>query len=98
MRIRRRPLNPPKSLAHFAYFVAIGIKGLDGVFETLLGLLVAVAGPQWLYSFAVWTIAPDLASHLTNHLGSETTHLVRHGAGALAQSSTFAIVYLLVHG
>ena len=87
-----------KSLTHGAYLAAIGIKGLDGAIETLFGLIVLIAGPQWIYSWAMWTIAPDLAVHLAGHLGHASAHIVQHGAGALVQSSTFVTVYLLSHG
>ena len=87
-------MHTEASLTHKAYLVAVAIKGFDGAVEILLGLLVAIAGAGWLHTFAIWTVAPDLASSL----GNGTAHLVRHGADQLARSSTFASIYLLTHG
>jgi uncharacterized membrane protein len=94
----RQSLIRKKPLAHGAFLVAIGIKGFDGAIETVFGLIVLIAGPQWIYSWAMWTIAPDLATHLAGHLGHASAHIVQHGAGAFVQSSTFVTVYLLSHG
>jgi uncharacterized membrane protein len=87
----------PKSttLFHRAYQAAIAIKGLDGGIETLAGLLVAIAGTERLYNFAIWITAPEIASNPD----SKTAHLIRHGASGLMHASeTFVVFYLLVHG
>jgi uncharacterized membrane protein len=80
---------------HRAYFVAIGIKGLDGVMEFIAGLIIAFVGSQQVYNFAVWATAPEIARHPESH----TVHAIRHGAYSFAHHShKFAIVYLLAHG
>lgn len=83
------------ALFHRAYQAAIAIKGLDGAIETLAGLLVAIAGAERIYNFAVWITAPEIASNPD----SKTAHLIRHGASGLMQGAeTFVVIYLLVHG
>ncbi len=84
-----------RSLLHLAYLGAIAVKGLDGLVETVAGLIIAVYGSQQVYNFAVWATAPEIARHPESH----TAHAIRHGAYGLAHSSPkFAIAYLLAHG
>ncbi len=83
------------SLVHRAFLAAIAIKGLDGAAETVAGLIVAVAGSQFVYSFAIWITAPEIAVNPDSRLA----HMIRHGATGLTQAShLFVVVYLLVHG
>src|ERR1700743_3805191 len=42
-----------RSLTHFVYLVTIAVKGIDGVIETLLGLLIAATGPDRLYALVL---------------------------------------------
>jgi uncharacterized membrane protein len=80
---------------HLAYLVAISIKGIDGLIETVAGLIVALLNSREVYHFAVWATAPELAKHP----GSHAIHAIRHGAYNFAHSShKFAIIYLLAHG
>lgn len=80
--------------AHVAFLGAVAIKGFDGAIETILGLIVAIAGPWPLYTFAIWSVAPDLAMRF----GDGAAHAVEHSAVALTHAPVFAVVYLLVHG
>lgn len=83
------------SLAHRAYLVAIGIKGMDGAIELALGAVVAIVGAQRLYTFLIAWSAPEIAGNPDNH----AMQFVRHSANGLAHASTtFVIVYLLAHG
>jgi uncharacterized membrane protein len=81
--------------AHAAYLVAIAVKGADGIVETLLGLLIAIAGPEKLYLAVLGFTTPELEENPASH----AARVLQNGAAQLAHlSSTFAIVYLLVHG
>jgi uncharacterized membrane protein len=89
-----RMLSRSKSL-HFAYLVAISIKGIDGLIEFVAGVLIASFGSHDLYHFAIWATAPELARHPASH----AVHAIRHGAYHFAHSPhEFAIIYLLAHG
>jgi uncharacterized membrane protein len=84
-----------RSLTHFVYLVTIAIKGIDGVIETLLGLLIAATGPDRLYALVLRVTTPELEENPANR----TAAAVQHGAAGLAHASAgFAIFYLLVHG
>jgi uncharacterized membrane protein len=81
--------------AHGAYLIAITVKGVDGIIETLLGLTIAIAGPEKLYLGVLHFTTPELEENPASH----AARAIQDGAAGLAHaSSTFAIVYLLVHG
>jgi uncharacterized membrane protein len=80
---------------HLAYLVAIAIKGIDGLFEFIAGVLIAAFGSRQLYHFAIWATAPEIARHPASH----AAHAIRHGAYNFTHHShKFAIIYLLAHG
>lgn len=83
------------SLAHAAYLITILIKGFFGLLEITAGLIIAITGPQRLYSLALQWTNPELYQGRHSH----TAEFIRQGAAALAESqSEFVIIYLLVHG
>jgi uncharacterized membrane protein len=87
--MQRRPLS------HIVYLVTIAIKGADGILETILGLLIAVAGPERFYFLVLHVTTPELE----NSPHSRTAAAVQHGAAGLAHTAPgFAIFYLLAHG
>ena len=78
-----------------AYLVTILIKGFFGLLEVTAGLIIAITGPQRLYSLALQWTTPELDQG--RH--SPTAEFIRQGAAALAESpGHFVIFYLLVHG
>jgi uncharacterized membrane protein len=80
-------------LPHYAYLVAILIKGFDGAVEALAGLILAATGPDRIYEWVIRLTAPELTGH------HPALHAIRSGATRLAESShEFVIFYLLVHG
>lgn len=83
------------SPAHIAYLVTIAVKGVDGVIETLLGLLIAITGPDRLYGLVLHFTTPELE----NNPGNRTAAAFQHGAAGLAHAPHgFTIFYLLMHG
>jgi uncharacterized membrane protein len=84
-----------RSPAHIAYLVTIAVKGADGVIETLLGLLIALTGPDRFYSLVLRFTTPELESDPENKAAAA----VQHGAAGLVHgSANFAIFFLLTHG
>jgi uncharacterized membrane protein len=80
---------------HLAFIVAVAIKGIDGLIETLAGLAVAILGTSGIYALVIQITAPELDLHPD----SRAVDLIRHGAFNLAHlSSRFVIFWLLVHG
>ena len=80
--------------AHAAFLAAVAVKGIDGVIETLLGLLLAVAGPDTLFLFVLRFTTPEIQ----DDPGSGFAKAVQSGAAGLAHEGGFAVFYLLVHG
>lgn len=75
--------------------MTILIKGFFGLLEVTAGLIIAITGPQRLYSLILQWTTPELYQGGSSHLAE----IVRQGAAALVQSqSGFIILYLLVHG
>jgi uncharacterized membrane protein len=84
-----------RSLPHLVYLVTIAVKGIDGAIETLLGLLIALTGPDRLYSLVLRFTTPELEENPA----SRTAAALQHGAAGLAHASAgFTIFYLLTHG
>jgi uncharacterized membrane protein len=89
------PLRRPRGAVHLIYLATLSVKGLDGLIETVLGILVAFTGPQKLSSAILRFIAPDLSEHPDNHVLSAVHQGVAHLAHA---PGGFTVFYLLVHG
>jgi uncharacterized membrane protein len=75
--------------------VAVAIKGIDGAIETILGILIAVAGTHRLAEFILKFIVPELEQHPA----SRVLLAADHGASHLSHNTGhFAVIYLLIHG
>jgi uncharacterized membrane protein len=86
--------NGRSSLAHLLFLITIAIKGVDGLIETLLGILIAVAGPDRLFFFIAQFTTPELEFNPSNHIA----RAIQNGAAGLARTAGFAVFYLLMHG
>jgi uncharacterized membrane protein len=85
----------PTGLFHLGYMVTVAIRGIDGVIEIALGLLVAIAGTQRLAGIILDFIAPELELHPASRM----LQAAHHGATSLSHNSGhFVIAYLLIHG
>lgn len=88
---RFKPRDPLDRL----FEIGIILKGLDGLLETIGGLLLLVVTP---------TTINQLAAALTQHELSEdphdfiANHLLGYTHGLTGSAVTFAAVYLLLHG
>ena len=80
---------------HRAYFVAIFLKGFNGLLEFLAGLIFAVAGAPRLYDWVIRLTAPELYRDPDD----VTAHMFRRWFFDLMHvSRNFVIIYLLLHG
>ena len=86
-------MKKPK-LAHLAFVVTVAVKGVDGLVETLLGLLVAIAGPHKIFLLVLRFTVPELQNNPDNGVAKA----VQSGAADLTTIGTFAVFYLLIHG
>lgn len=93
--IRVGKSSPKRLVLRIAFLVAVVIKAVDGLIETLAGIAVAILGTQAIYLLVIQWTAPELDLHPA----SRTIHMLRHGASDLAHtSSRFVVTWLLVHG
>jgi uncharacterized membrane protein len=90
-----KAFSRPTGLFHLGYMVTVAIKGIDGAIETLLGLVIAIAGPERLADFVLSFIVPELEQHPHSRIW-QAAH---HGATNFSHNSGhFAVIYLLIHG
>lgn len=82
-------------LFHFSYVLTVTIKGIDGAVETLLGLLLAIAGTHRIAEVILEFIVPELEQHPASRM----LRAADHGAANLSHNNGhFAVIYLLIHG
>ena len=85
----------PRDRLDRLFEIGIILKGLDGLLETLGGLLLLAVSPATINR---------LTSRLTQHELSEdphdfiANHLLHYAHGLTGSAVTFAAVYLLLHG
>ncbi len=80
---------------HRLFWVSILVKGLDGVLETIGGILVLLASRADLINIVIFLTAPEL----TEDPGDLVANYLRHAVLNLsANTKYFASVYLLFNG
>jgi uncharacterized membrane protein len=85
----------PRDLLDRSFEVGIILKGLDGLLETIGGILLLLVSPAQIN---------HLAGKITQHELSEdpndwiARHLLRYTHGLTGTAVTFAAIYLLAHG
>lgn len=89
------PAEHPKDLTDHAFQVGLLLKGLDGLLETLGGVLLLVISPDqishWAERLTQGELSKDPHDFIANHV-LDTAH---HLSGA---SLAFGAAYLLSHG
>jgi len=91
------PVSPPRISARLdiAFHVGLVLKALDGVLETVGGIVLLFVSPASINHFVKWATAHELAQDPNDFIAR---HLL-HSANMLTNSSTlYGAVYLLVHG
>jgi len=75
--------------------IGIVLKGLDGVLETIGGLLLLTVTPATINGLAARLTQHELSEDPNDFIAS---HLLRNAHGLTDSAVTFAAIYLLVHG
>lgn len=95
MSIPSKAKHSNRSTLRIAFLAAVALKGIDGLAETLAGILVAFLGTQGVYDLVIQLTAPEFDLHRQNR----AVHLLRHGASSFAHaSSRFVVIWLIAHG
>ena len=75
--------------------MAVWIKGVAGLVETIAGILSFFVTPAILKSFVVLLTAPELSEDPNDWIATTLSHAVQHIS---ADTMLFATAYLTVHG
>jgi uncharacterized membrane protein len=85
----------PASLLDRTFEIGIILKGLDGVLETVGGLLLLAVSPSTINRVVRGLTEHELSEDPHDYIA---VHLLRFTHGLTGSAVTFAAVYLLVHG
>jgi uncharacterized membrane protein len=85
----------PTSLLDRTFEIGIILKGLDGVLETIGGLLLLAVSPATINRIARGLTQHELSEDPHDYVA---VHLLRYTHGLTGSALTFAAVYLLIHG
>jgi uncharacterized membrane protein len=80
---------------HWLFRLGVGIKGVDGVLETLGGILLLFVSPKALSGTVVLLTAHELSEDPHDWFATALRHSVQHLS---SDTELFAAAYLLVHG
>ncbi|HSW85557.1 MAG TPA: DUF2127 domain-containing protein [Candidatus Saccharimonadales bacterium] len=89
------PLFHPKTILDKTYEIGIIIKGIDGVFELVGGVLVLVISPQTFNKLTEYLTHDSLEQNPHNYLANEIAKAGHHLASG---HNIFAAAFLLTHG
>jgi uncharacterized membrane protein len=85
----------PKNLLDRTFEVGIILKGLDGVLETIGGLLLLLVSPETINRLAIWLTEGELSQDPHDFIANRILHTAHHLTGT---SLLFGAIYLLSHG
>jgi uncharacterized membrane protein len=85
----------PRDLLDRTFEIGIILKGLDGVAETIGGLLLLAVSPASINHIVARITRHELSEDPNDWIAS---HLLRHAHGLTGTAVTFAAIYLLAHG
>ena len=85
----------PKNLLDRAFEIGIVLKGLDGLLETIGGVLLLVVTPAQISHFVRRITQHELSRDPHDYIA---THLLRYANGLTGHAVMFAAIYLLIHG
>ena len=85
----------PRDPLDRVFEIGIILKGLDGILETIGGLLLLTINPATINRLASWLTQHELSEDPHDFIAS---HLLGYAHGLTGSAVTFAAVYLLLHG
>jgi uncharacterized membrane protein len=85
----------PKSLLDKTYEIGIIVKGIDGFFELLAGLLLVAVPPRFITGFARSLTKGELVEDPHSFVAN---HVVSYGHSLAGGAHVFAAAFLLTHG
>jgi uncharacterized membrane protein len=85
----------PRDRLDRLFQIGIILKGLDGVLESVGGLLLLTVTPDTINTLAARLTRHELSQDPNDFIAN---HLLRYAHGLTGSAVTFAAVYLLLHG
>jgi uncharacterized membrane protein len=85
----------PKTLLDKAYEIGLIIKGIDGTFELIGGILVLTLTPQFIRNFTHNVVDSELHQNPHNFIA---LHVLHAGDKLASGHNWFAAAFLLTHG
>ena len=89
------PAEQPRTATDKAFRYSLYIKGLDGVLETLGGILLLLINPAEINHFARWLTQGELAQDPHDFLA---THILKTAHSLTGRALIFGAIYLLAQG
>ncbi|HVC29471.1 MAG TPA: DUF2127 domain-containing protein [Gammaproteobacteria bacterium] len=84
-----------KKYMHWLFLLSVVAKGLDGLLETVGGVLVLLASRMDLTNLVIFLTAPELTEDPTDLMANYLRHVVYHLSTG---TKNFATAYLLING
>jgi uncharacterized membrane protein len=94
-RLNYNPAEHPRTATDKAFRVSLYLKGLDGVLETLGGILLLIIKPEQINHLAHWLTQGELSEDPHDFIASHILKTAHHLSGS---SLAFGAIYLLSHG
>jgi uncharacterized membrane protein len=89
------PAEHPRTATDRAFRISLYLKGLDGLLETLGGILLLVIKPAQINHFAHWLTQGELSENSHDFIAD---HILKTAHNLTGASLIFGAVYLLSHG
>jgi len=89
------PAEHPRTTTDKAFRISLYLKGLDGVFETIGGILLLLVSPDQINHWAVRLTRTELSEDPHDFLAS---HILKTAHSLTGKALVFGAVYLLAQG
>jgi uncharacterized membrane protein len=89
------PAERPRDLTDRAFRISLWGKFIDGVLETIGGILLLIITPQQISHLAQWLTQGELSENPHDFIANHILRTAHHLTGA---SLAFGAAYLLAHG
>lgn len=89
------PAENPRTATDKAFRISLYLKGLDGLLETLGGILLLLIKPEQINHLARWLTQGELSEDSRDFVAN---HILKTAHSLTGASLIFGAVYLLAHG
>lgn len=89
------PAEHPRTATDKAFRISLYLKGLDGLLETIGGILLLLINPAEVNHFANWLTHGELATDPHDFLA---THILKTAHSLTGRALVFGAIYLLAQG